>query len=63
MISMKKLVATTSLAVLALGMGGCSSMSAQDKNTAIGAGAGAVLGGVLTGGSTAVRSVAQPLAA
>jgi osmotically inducible lipoprotein OsmB len=53
MISMKKLVATTSLAVLALGMGGCSSMSAQDKNTAIGAGAGAVLGGVLTGGSTA----------
>jgi osmotically inducible lipoprotein OsmB len=52
MISMKKLMATTSLVALALGMGGCSSMSAQDKNTAIGAGAGAVVGGVLTGGST-----------
>ena len=35
-----------------LGMGGCSSMSAQDKSTAIGAGVGAVGGAVLTGGST-----------
>lgn len=36
-----------------LGLGGCSGMSAQDKNTAIGAGVGAVGGSILTGGSTA----------
>ncbi|CAH1387149.1 glycine zipper 2TM domain-containing protein [Candidatus Nitrotoga sp. M5] len=35
-----------------IGLGGCSGMSKQDKNTAIGAGAGAVGGAVLTGGST-----------
>ncbi|WP_291995676.1 glycine zipper 2TM domain-containing protein [Candidatus Accumulibacter sp. ACC003] len=33
------------------GLGGCAGMSSQDKNTAIGAGAGAVGGAVLTGGS------------
>jgi osmotically inducible lipoprotein OsmB len=32
-------------------MTGCSDMTRQDRNTAIGAGAGAVVGGVLTGGS------------
>jgi osmotically inducible lipoprotein OsmB len=36
---------------VALGMGGCAGMSARDKNTAIGAGVGAVGGAVLTGGS------------
>ncbi len=36
---------------LALGLGACSSMSSQDKSTAIGAGVGAVGGAVLTGGS------------
>lgn len=40
-------VAATAL----LGLGGCSSMSTHDKNTAVGAGAGAVIGAVLTGGS------------
>lgn len=35
-----------------IGLGGCSGMSKQDKNTAIGAGVGAVGGAVLTGGST-----------
>jgi len=40
-------------AVLALGLTACSGMSAQDRNTAIGAGAGAVGGSILTGGSTA----------
>jgi osmotically inducible lipoprotein OsmB len=39
-------------ALLVLALGGCASMSTQDKNTAIGAGAGGVAGGVLTGGST-----------
>jgi osmotically inducible lipoprotein OsmB len=34
-----------------LGLGACAGMSRQDKNTAIGAGAGAVGGAVLTGGS------------
>lgn len=51
--SIKQVLASASLITVALGVGGCSSMSAQDKNTAIGAGAGAVIGGVLTGGSTA----------
>lgn len=40
-----------SVAIL-LGLGGCASMSAQDKSTAAGAGIGAVAGAVLTGGST-----------
>jgi len=35
------------------GMTGCSGMSTQEKNTAIGAGVGAVGGAILTGGSTA----------
>jgi len=34
-----------------IGLAGCAGMSTQDKNTAIGAGAGAVGGAVLTGGS------------
>ena len=44
-------VSTAAVAVL-LGLGGCSGMSTQDKDTLIGAGAGAVGGSVLTGGST-----------
>lgn len=43
---------TTIIAVMLLGLGGCSGMSTRDKNTAIGAGVGAVGGAVLTGGST-----------
>jgi osmotically inducible lipoprotein OsmB len=39
-------------AAMLLGLGACSGMSTQDKNTAIGAGVGAVGGAVLTGGST-----------
>jgi len=38
------------IAVL-LGVAGCSGMSTRDKDTAIGAGAGAVAGAVLTDGS------------
>ncbi|WP_295485238.1 glycine zipper 2TM domain-containing protein [Accumulibacter sp.] len=33
------------------GLGACSGMSTQEKNTAVGAGVGAVGGAVLTGGS------------
>ena len=36
-----------------LGIGGCDSMSRQDKNTAFGAGVGAAGGAILTDGSTA----------
>ena len=42
-------VPMTLAAVLALG--GCSGMSTQDRNTAVGAGVGAVGGAVLSGGS------------
>jgi len=49
--SIKQVAATVAMAAFAMGMVGCAGMSAQDKNTAIGAGAGAVVGGVLTGGS------------
>ncbi len=44
--------ASTVTVVLLLGLSGCAGMSNQEKNTAIGAGAGAVGGAVLTGGST-----------
>jgi osmotically inducible lipoprotein OsmB len=49
--NIKHLAVCATLATLALGMTGCSDMTRQDRNTAIGAGAGAVVGGVLTGGS------------
>lgn len=37
---------------LALSLSACSNMSKRDRNTAIGAGAGAIGGAVLTDGST-----------
>ncbi len=40
-------------AAMLFGLAGCSGMSTQDKNTAVGAGVGAVGGAVLTDGSTA----------
>jgi osmotically inducible lipoprotein OsmB len=50
--TLKKL-AVSSLAVTALlTLGACAGMSERDRNTAIGAGVGAVGGSVLTGGST-----------
>ena len=49
--AIKKLVISATLATAAIGMVGCSNMSQQDRNTAIGAGAGAVLGGAVSGGS------------
>ena len=38
-------------ATVLLGLSACAGMSAQEKNTAVGAGVGAVGGAVLTGGS------------
>lgn len=46
-------VAVNAAAIALFGLAGCSGMSTQDRNTAIGAGVGAVGGSVLTGGSTA----------
>lgn len=48
----KKTAMHAVLIAAVLGMTACAGMSTQDKNTAIGAGVGAVAGGVLTGGST-----------
>jgi osmotically inducible lipoprotein OsmB len=44
---------TATLAVAALALAACSGMTQQEKNTAIGAGVGAIGGAILTGGSTA----------
>lgn len=43
-------ISALTLSIL-LGLGGCAGMSKQDKGTAIGAGAGAIGGAILTGGS------------
>ena len=48
-----KLAVNAVAAALLIGLGGCAGMSTQDKNTAIGAGVGAVGGSVMTGGSAA----------
>ncbi|MFH1812849.1 MAG: glycine zipper 2TM domain-containing protein [Pseudomonadota bacterium] len=48
----KSNIATIAIsAALLVGLSACSGMSERDRNTAIGAGAGAVGGAVLTGGS------------
>lgn len=49
--TIQKLAVNAAAVVLLVGLGGCSGMSTQDRNTAIGAGVGAVGGSVLTGGS------------
>jgi osmotically inducible lipoprotein OsmB len=53
MITIQKLAANVAAVIVLFGLGGCSGMSTQDRNTAIGAGVGAVGGSVLTGGSAA----------
>lgn len=50
-IASRSLTIAASIVLLA-GLTACSGMSRQDQNTAVGAGAGAVGGAVLTGGST-----------
>lgn len=51
--TLQKLTVPTAVLTLLLGLAGCAGMTQQDKNTAIGAGIGAVGGSVLTGGSAA----------
>lgn len=46
----QRIAISVALATL-FALGGCSGMSTQDRNTAVGAGVGAVGGAVLTGGS------------
>jgi osmotically inducible lipoprotein OsmB len=49
--SMQKFSISAVAAVMIIGLGGCAGMTSQEKNTAIGAGVGAVGGAILTGGS------------
>lgn len=47
------LISSAVLAAVLLTLAGCTSMSHSDRNTAIGAGTGAIGGAILTGGSAA----------
>ena len=49
--TIKSITMSAVTAAMLVGLVGCAGMSAQEKNTAIGAGVGAVGGSVLTGGS------------
>ncbi|MFA7387805.1 MAG: glycine zipper 2TM domain-containing protein [Thiohalobacteraceae bacterium] len=51
--TIKQFTISALVAALLLGVAGCTGMSQRDKNTAIGAGVGAVGGAVITDGSTA----------
>ena len=51
--NLMRIVHTAALAVTASALLACSGMTQQEKNTAIGAGVGAIGGSVLTGGSAA----------
>ncbi|MFH1872755.1 MAG: glycine zipper 2TM domain-containing protein [Pseudomonadota bacterium] len=49
--TIKSITMSAVTAAMLVGLVGCAGMSAQEKNTAIGAGVGAIGGSVLTGGS------------
>lgn len=51
--TIQKIAVHAAAATMLFVLSGCAGMSQQDRNTAIGAGVGAVGGSVLTGGSTA----------
>lgn len=51
--TIQKFTLSAVAAALLLGLGACAGMTAQEKSTAIGAGAGAIGGSILTGGSAA----------
>ena len=53
MITIRKIAVNAAAISMLIGLTGCAGMSTQDRNTAIGAGVGAVGGAVLTGGSAA----------
>ncbi len=52
-LTLTRLARTAALAVTASALAACAGMTQQEKNTAIGAGVGAIGGSVLTGGSAA----------
>lgn len=54
---------TAMLAMAALTLTACAGMTQQEKNTAIGAGVGAIGGSMLTGGSTTGTLGGRPWAA
>ena len=47
----RKLAVRTAALAAILALGACGGMTQREQNTAVGAGAGALVGGVLTGGS------------
>jgi osmotically inducible lipoprotein OsmB len=49
--TMQRFAINAVAAAMLISLGACAGMSRQDKSTAIGAGAGAVGGAILTGGS------------
>jgi osmotically inducible lipoprotein OsmB len=49
--TIKSIAVSTVAFAFVLGLGGCADMNRTDRDTAIGAGAGALGGAVLTGGS------------
>jgi osmotically inducible lipoprotein OsmB len=49
--TMQRISLNAVIVLMALGLGACSGMSRQGQNTAVGAGAGALGGAILTGGS------------
>lgn len=50
--SFTRIARAVALAWVAIGLTACAGMTQQEKNTAIGAGVGAIGGSILTGGST-----------
>ena len=52
MIKTRRIIVSAALITMIIALSGCSGMSTRDRNTALGAGVGAVGGAVLTGGST-----------
>ena len=51
MTSSKSIIFSSTLLLALLGLAGCANMTDRERNTAVGAGVGAVAGSVLTGGS------------
>ncbi len=49
--TLQRIAVNAATVAMLFGLAGCSGMSTQDKNTAVGAGVGAVGGSILTGGS------------
>ena len=49
-LTLKSIISTFAVVML-LVLGGCANLSEKEQNTAIGAGAGGVAGGLITGGS------------